>query len=198
MSAADASAPLASKSKSKKAQDHPKYSQMISEAIQALKDRNGSSRQAISKFIKATYKVDESSSETHIKQALRRGVKSGTLIQTKGTGASGSFKIPKLPKSGAAAEKKKPVKKPAKKPTAPKPKKKKEATPKKKKTAPKKSKKVKAKKPADKKKKTTKKASSKTKTTKSPKKSPAKKAPAKKSGKKTTTKNKSSGSKKKK
>lgn len=151
----------------KKPADHPKYSDMISAAIAALKERTGSSRQAIVKYIVANYKVSESAG-THVKLALKRGVASGQLKQVKGAGASGSFKNvekakPK-PKKPAA---KKPAAKKAKKPAAKKPAAKK-ATPKKaKKPAAKKATPKKAKKPAAKK--------------------PAKKAAAKKPAKKTKT-----------
>jgi len=48
--------------------------------------------------------------------ALKRGVKSGFLLQPKGTGASGSFKLAK--KVAVPAKKKAPAKKPAKKSVA--------------------------------------------------------------------------------
>ena len=39
----------------KKPADHPPYIEMIKAALVALKERNGSSRQAIEKYIKANY-----------------------------------------------------------------------------------------------------------------------------------------------
>lgn len=137
---------------------HPKYSEMIAAAIVALKERNGSSRQAISKYIKANYKVLDGA-DVHIKMALKRGVASGALLQPKGTGASGSFKVAKKepakkkPVAKKPAVKKATAKKPAAKKT-PKKKPAKKTTPKKKKPAAKKkpaSKKPAAKKPASKK-----------------------------------------------
>ncbi|XP_047495810.1 histone H1-delta-like [Penaeus chinensis] len=75
---------------------HPKYSEMVGAALRALKERNGSSRQAILRFILASFQVgDERVAGVHLKQALRRGVVGGSLQQTKGTGASGSFKLSK-------------------------------------------------------------------------------------------------------
>ena len=138
----------------KKPADHPKYSDMIAAAIAALKERTGSSRQAIVKYISANYKGGDSAG-THVKLALKRGVASGALKQGKGAGASGSFKN---------AEKPKPK---AKKPAAKKP-------------AAKKVKKAAAKKPAAKK--TPKKAAKKPAAKKTPKKAkkPAAKKPAKK------------------
>ena len=131
--------------KPKKDAAHPKYSEMIAAAVAGLKERSGSSRQAILKYIQANYKVGESAN-THLKVALKSGVKAGTLKQAKGTGASGSFKLgekPKVakkatmpkaakPKVKKAAVKKTVAKKPAaKKPAAKKPAVKKVKTPKK-------------------------------------------------------------------
>ena len=105
----------------KKPAEHPPYIDMIKAAIVALKERNGSSRQAIEKYIKANYKVGEVGS--HLKMALKRGAASGKLIHTKGVGASGSFKVAKAEKKEKkpAKPKKPAAKKVAKKPAAKKP-----------------------------------------------------------------------------
>ena len=163
-----APAPVPAKSPKKKAPAkpkkpalHPKYSEMVGKAISALKERGGSSRQAILKYIMANFNVgkDAKPVNAHVKMALKSGVKNNSLKQSKGTGASGSFKIGEVPKPA----KKKPAVKPKKvvKPKAAKPKAK---TPKKtvkkpaakkpageKKTAKPKTKKPAAKKPAAKK-----------------------------------------------
>lgn len=94
---------------------HPKYSEMITAAITATKERGGTSRQKILKYIGANYKVSDGF-EAHARLALKRMVTAGTLVQTKGTGASGSFKLAK--KQAEPAKKKKPAAK--KKPTTPK------------------------------------------------------------------------------
>ena len=151
----------------KKPADHPKYIEMITTAITALKERTGSSRQAISKHVAANNKVGDNA-DVHIKMALKRGVAAGTLVQVKGTGASGSFKVAKK----AAPPKKKPA---AKKPAAKKPAAKKPAAKKVAKKSPAK------KKPAAKKAKTP----TKKKTPKKPAKKPAAKKPAAKKAKKT-------------
>ena len=96
----------------KKVAEHPKYSEMIAAAVGALKERSGSSRQAILKYVQANYKVGDNAG-VHLKQALKRGVGSGLLVQVKGTGASGSFKLPKVVK---VAKKKPAAKKAVKKP----------------------------------------------------------------------------------
>ena len=171
------------KGKPKAPAQHPKYSEMITAAINSLKERNGTSRQKIQKYIAANYNVKDGF-ETQVRLALKRMVQNGTLIHTKGTGASGSFKLAKpetkkvkKPVKKVATPTKKTVKKtvtkkatPAKKTT---PKKDKPAKPTKKATP----KKTAAKKPA------TKKPATKKPVTKKPK-TQAKKPAAKKSPKK--------------
>ena len=94
---------------------HPKYIQMVHEAIAALKERGGSSRQAILKHIMANFNVGENETavNSRLKLALKAGVKSSALRQSKGTGASGSFKLGEKPKV-AKPKKKAPVKKDSK------------------------------------------------------------------------------------
>ena len=166
--------------KPKKPSSHPKYSDMIRNAITSLKERGGSSRQAILKYIMANYNVgkDAKTVNNHLKLALRAGVKNKSLKQSKGTGASGSFRI-----GEAKPAAKKPAKaKKAAKPKAAKPKKAKKPAAKKA-TGEKKAAKPKAKKPKAAKKPAAKKAA-KPKKTKSPKKKAAAKPKAKKTPKK--------------
>ena len=134
---------------------HPKYAEMVAKAVTALKERGGSSRQAILKYIMANFNVgnDAKVVNTHLKIALRSGVKNKSLKQSKGTGASGSFKVGEVPKPAKKKPVKKAVKPKAAKPKAAKPKK---ATTPKKKTA---TKKTATKKPAGEKKTTKPKAS---------------------------------------
>ncbi len=123
--------------KPKKVATHPKYIDMITAAIGALKERSGSSRQAIVKYIKANYSVGDNA-DVQVKLALKRASAGGQLVHAKGVGASGSFK---LPKKEAAPKKKPAAKKPAaKKPAAKKPAAKPKATPKKAAKSPKKAK----------------------------------------------------------
>ena len=85
---------------------HPKYSEMVEEAISSLNEKSGTSRQAILKYIQGNYPVGEKA-KNQVKVALVKGVTNGRLVQTKGTGASGSFKISKeLKKEQKKAEKK--------------------------------------------------------------------------------------------
>ena len=104
------------KAAAKAAPEHPKYSVMIADAINSVKDRKGSSKQAIEKFICANYKVG-ATYNTHLKMALKRGVAAETLVQVNGQGAYGRFKLAKAP----AAPKKTVAKKPAAKKVVKKP-----------------------------------------------------------------------------
>merc|ERR1719210_2403595 len=65
---------------------HPKYSVMIAAAIAALKDRTGSSRQAILKYVCANYKVDAAKAGQHLRMALKAGIKKGSLKMAKESG----------------------------------------------------------------------------------------------------------------
>ena len=114
MSDAAAPAPATPKAKApkkkaapKKPAEHPTFKVMVAAAIAALKERTGSSRVAICKYIMANYKVGDNADKVNrsVKTALKGGVKDGALKQVKGTGASGSFKL---------GEKKKAEKKPKK------------------------------------------------------------------------------------
>merc|ERR1711990_988173 len=95
---------------------HPKYSVMIAAAIAALKDRTGSSRQAILKYICANYKVDAAKAGQHLRMALKAGIKKGTLKMAKESGkGAGKFKLVKVEKPKKVKKAVKP-KKPAAKP----------------------------------------------------------------------------------
>ncbi|KAG7224902.1 hypothetical protein INR49_014818, partial [Caranx melampygus] len=180
--AAAAPAKAAKKKTSKPKKPGPSVSELIVKAVGASKERSGVSLAALKKALAAGgYDVEKNKSR--VKTALKSLVTKGTLVQTKGTGASGSFKLnkkaetkPKKPVAKKAAPK--PKKTAAKKPAAAKKPKKTAAA---KKPAAKKSPK-KAKKPAAAAKKA---AKSPKKPTKSPKKAvkkapAAKKSPAKK------------------
>ncbi|KAL8578189.1 hypothetical protein ACOMHN_050836 [Nucella lapillus] len=127
MSDAAAAPALAKKAAAKprkptKPADHPKYNVMIAAAVTSLKERGGSSRQAILKYVMANYKVGNEVTKINarVKTALKAGVKAGTLKQAKGTGASGSFRLgeKKVEAKKPAAKVKKP-KAAAKKPKKP-------------------------------------------------------------------------------
>lgn len=72
---------------------HPKVSEMVLLSIAMLNDRNGSSVQAIKKYISSNFNVEEKKISAYIKRYLLMAVASGTIIQTKGKGAAGSFRL---------------------------------------------------------------------------------------------------------
>lgn len=75
------------------ASKHPKVSEMVLLAIAMLNERNGSSVQAIKKYISQFFNIEIKNLSLHVKKYLLFAVASGTLIQTKGKGAAGSFRL---------------------------------------------------------------------------------------------------------
>lgn len=84
---------------------HPPTSEMVNSAINDLKERTGSSLQAIKKYISANYKIDSDKLSPFIKKYLKSAVAGGILVQKKGKGASGSFKLAKPNKSSIKSDK---------------------------------------------------------------------------------------------
>ncbi|XP_054872058.1 histone H1-like [Amphiprion ocellaris] len=100
--------------------DGPSLPKLIIAAVAESKERKGISLAAIKKVL-AAKKVDVAKSNKRINTTVTKMVTKGVLTQTKGTGASGSFKLakkePKVSKPAKKVIKKKaPVK--AKKPAA--------------------------------------------------------------------------------
>ncbi|XP_065349050.1 histone H1-III-like [Cloeon dipterum] len=83
--------PLAKKAAA--ASTHPPTAQMVNDAIKSMKERGGSSLRAIKKFIASKYEVDAKKLAPFIRKYLKSAVNKGDLVQTKGKGASGSFKL---------------------------------------------------------------------------------------------------------
>merc|ERR1712129_322247 len=95
---------------------HPKYSVMIATAITTLKDRTGSSRQAILKSIVANNKVDAAKAAVQVRLALKRGVAKGALKMARASGkGAGSYKVVKVDKPKKVKKAKKPKAKKVKK-----------------------------------------------------------------------------------
>merc|ERR1711936_192813 len=108
--------------KAKKPAEHPTYAVMIAAAIAALKDRTGSSRQAILKYVCANYKVDPTKAAVHLCLALKSGVTKGALKMAKESGkGAGCYKLAEKPKAEKKAKKPKAEKKPKKEKKAKKP-----------------------------------------------------------------------------
>lgn len=116
--------------KAKKPATHPPFKTMILEAIAEAKERKGSSRQAIQKFLSEKYKPEnEAFFHTQVNLALARGLEQKWLAQD--AHHKGSYRLPaKRAKKEASAEEK-----PKKKATTKKATEKKAAAPKAKKAA---------------------------------------------------------------
>ncbi|XP_022182797.1 histone H1A, sperm-like [Myzus persicae] len=102
---------------------HPTTSVMVTSAIKELKEKKGSSLPAIKKYLAANYKVDPAKLAPFIRKFLKAAVVNGTVVQTKGNGASGHFKLPVAeakPKKTVVAKKKKSIVKKVKAPGTPK------------------------------------------------------------------------------
>ncbi|CAI9613296.1 unnamed protein product [Staurois parvus] len=116
----------AKKKPAKKKASGPAVSELLVQAVSASKERSGVSLAALKKVLSAGgYDVDKNKSR--LKIALKALVTKGSLVQVKGHGASGSFKINKKQPDGAKAKPKKPAakksntKSPKKKPAAKRP-----------------------------------------------------------------------------
>merc|ERR1712183_206467 len=93
--AADKKTPAAKIKKVKvAASNHPKYSVMIESAIKALKERTGSSRQAILKYIIANYSLEPKKAAIQLRLSLKRAVAGGSLKMAKESGkGAGCYKL---------------------------------------------------------------------------------------------------------
>ena len=114
---APAAAPAEKKKAPRPKKEGPTISELVLKAVSASKDRNGLSFVALKKEL-GTQGVDVEHNTVYIKRSVRHLLEKGTLIQTKGHGASGSFKVNKA----AVVKPKKEVKKPAAAAAAKKPK----------------------------------------------------------------------------
>uniref|UniRef100_A0A3B3QZ20 H1.10 linker histone n=1 Tax=Paramormyrops kingsleyae TaxID=1676925 RepID=A0A3B3QZ20_9TELE len=133
----------AKKKKSGKKKNQPgKYSMLVIDIIRKLAERNGSSLVKIYNEAKKVSWFDQQNGRTYLRYSIKALLLNDSLIQVKGTGANGSFKInkkkfeksgdkksaSKSPKAPAAARKaKKPSEKKAKAKASPKKKKKPDA-----------------------------------------------------------------------
>ena len=72
---------------------HPPLKSMIKNAIKELKDKKGSSKSAIVKYISANYKVSADKVQNQTKLAVRRIAAKKKIVHasSKSIGASGSF-----------------------------------------------------------------------------------------------------------
>merc|ERR1712062_939092 len=104
---------------------HPPYASMITAAIKGLKDKKGSSRRAILKYVVANNKVDAAKAAVRVRLALKKMIAAKKVVAAAAAGkkGAGSFKLsakepkkPKAKKPKKAKKVKKPAAKKAKKP----------------------------------------------------------------------------------
>ncbi|VDL77619.1 unnamed protein product [Nippostrongylus brasiliensis] len=92
---------------------HPTYLTMIKGAVLALNESKGASKPAILKYLAQHYQLGENLPKinNHLCTALRKALRDGNIEQTKGHGASGSFKVSSAPvkKTKPSRAAKKPV-----------------------------------------------------------------------------------------
>ncbi|NXW77332.1 H1X protein, partial [Hirundo rustica] len=81
------------KRKNKKKNQPGKYSQLVVETIRKLGERNGSSLAKIYNEAKKVAWFDQQNGRTYLKYSIKALVQNDTLLQVKGTGANGSFKL---------------------------------------------------------------------------------------------------------
>lgn len=77
---------------------------MVNQALIELANRKGCSLQAIKKYIALKYSVDIEKTTPFIKKYLKKSVEDGSIIQTKGKGATGSFKAKPGQKKSASTK----------------------------------------------------------------------------------------------
>merc|ERR1739844_730613 len=99
---------------------NPPYVKMVTDAIMKLKERKGSSRQAILKYVLSKYKVDVAVAQPRVNRTLKKLIEKGELIAGAKPGLSGAgcYKLSQetkkaLMKEDAMAARKKGLKKDA-------------------------------------------------------------------------------------
>ncbi|XP_032657226.1 histone H1.10 [Chelonoidis abingdonii] len=85
--------PSKKKKNNKKKNQPGKYSQLVVETIRKLGERNGSSLAKIYNEAKKVSWFDQQNGRTYLKYSIKALVQNDTLLQVKGTGANGSFKL---------------------------------------------------------------------------------------------------------
>ncbi|XP_067878261.1 histone H1-like [Heterodontus francisci] len=102
--AAQVKTPKKKKAALRKGSGGPKLGELILKTVAECSVRSGMSLQAIKKALRVKG-VDVEKGKFQIKQSIKRLVTKDFLVQTKGTGASGTFKIAKQEKKGNVVKK---------------------------------------------------------------------------------------------
>ncbi|XP_040200423.1 histone H1.10-like [Rana temporaria] len=100
-----------------------RMSQLVVNSIRKLGERNGSSLAKIYGEAKKVTWFDQQNGRTYLKYSVKALVQNDTLVQVKGVGANGSFRLNKKKLEGLAVPKKAAAKPAAKKPAPSTPKK---------------------------------------------------------------------------
>ncbi|XP_018409452.1 PREDICTED: histone H1x-like [Nanorana parkeri] len=116
-------APSSAKKSKKKKNQPGKYSQLVVDSIRKLGERNGSSLAKIYSEAKKVSWFDQQNGRTYLKYSVKALVQNDTLLQVKGIGANGSFRLNKKKLEGLAVPKRASSAKPAAKKPASTPKK---------------------------------------------------------------------------
>ncbi|XP_067878254.1 histone H1-like [Heterodontus francisci] len=102
--AAQVKTPKKKKAAPREGSGGPKLGELILKTVAECSVRSGMSLQAIKKALRVKG-VDVEKGKFQIKQSIKRLVTKDFLVQTKGTGASGTFKIAKQEKKGNVVKK---------------------------------------------------------------------------------------------
>merc|ERR1712147_241794 len=70
--------------------DKPTYAAMVTKAILELKEKKGSSRQSIMKYLQGNYKVDAASATLLMNKALKKMTTDGRLVAGAQAGRTGA------------------------------------------------------------------------------------------------------------
>lgn len=101
--AGGSAAPTQPKRRKNRKKNQPgKYSQLVVETIRKLGERGGSSLARIYAEARKVAWFDQQNGRTYLKYSIRALVQNDTLLQVKGTGANGSFKLNRKKLEGGA------------------------------------------------------------------------------------------------
>ncbi|NP_001386008.1 H1.10 linker histone [Rattus norvegicus] len=101
--ASGSAAPTQPKRRKNRKKNQPgKYSQLVVETIRKLGERGGSSLARIYAEARKVAWFDQQNGRTYLKYSIRALVQNDTLLQVKGTGANGSFKLNRKKLEGSA------------------------------------------------------------------------------------------------
>lgn len=85
----------------------PPVKHMVNQALIELHTRKGVSLYAIKKYMEERFEINSDKMNFFIKKYIKKSVENGTIIQTKGIGASGSFRIVPIKEAKKVVKKKK-------------------------------------------------------------------------------------------